>query len=166
MDKPGRHRTVLNPNFCILTGMSEPPCRDRIGVRGAHAPPEPTPLLVHDADRRRLLRYIQSDIVRHSNLRWCKPPDDNRPDRGTIDGSRPFRDYLRSTDVAWIGGVGALSPTRVSGHAMRTYSGRPSSSIRFSTSAAITTSIACRPSVWKRRPSPMTRFQREISDST
>src|SRR5215217_2701392 len=40
-----------------------------------------------------------------------------------------------STDVAWIGGVGALSSTRVPGHAMRTYSGRPSSSIRFSTSA-------------------------------
>src|SRR3954468_15351105 len=91
------HRTGLNPNFCILTGMSEHLSRDRIGVRGAHAPPETTPLLVHDADRRRLLRHVQSDIVRHPNLRWCKPPDDNRPDRGTIDGSRPFRDYPRST---------------------------------------------------------------------
>src|SRR4051812_38293034 len=29
--------------------------------------------------------------------------------------------------VAWIGGVGALSPTGVPGYAMRTYSGRPSS---------------------------------------
>src|SRR5829696_305912 len=28
------------------------------------------------------------------------------------------------------------------------------------------TSLACRPSVWKRSPSPMTRFQREISHST
>src|SRR5215213_8263007 len=27
--------------------------------------------------------------------------------------------------VAWIGGVGALSPTHVPGYAMRTYSGRP-----------------------------------------
>ena len=52
-----------------------------------------------------------------------------------------------STDVAWIGGVGALSPTRVPGYAMRTYSGRPSSSIRFSTSAAMATSLTCRPSV-------------------
>src|SRR3954464_4330286 len=68
--------------------------------------------------------------------------------------------------VAWIGGTGALSPTRVPGYAMRTYSGRPSSSIRFSTSTAMATSLACRPSVWKRRPSPMTRFQREISPST
>src|SRR4051794_34002779 len=97
MDKPGRHRTGLNPNFCILTGMSEHLSRDWIGVRGAHAPSEPTPLLVHDADRCRLLRHVQSDIMRHPNLRWCKPPDDNRPDRGTIDGSRPFRDYPRST---------------------------------------------------------------------
>src|SRR3954462_2901997 len=28
------------------------------------------------------------------------------------------------------------------------------------------TSIACCPSVWKRRPSPTTRFHREMSDST
>src|SRR3954454_17642761 len=35
--------------------------------------------------------------------------------------------------VAWIGGMDALSPTRVPGYAVRTYSGRPRSSIRFST---------------------------------
>src|SRR5919112_7757 len=68
--------------------------------------------------------------------------------------------------VAWIGGVGALSPTRVQDHAMRTYSGRPSSSMRFSTSAAMATSVACRLSVWKRSPSPMTRFHLEMSAST
>src|SRR4051794_19620990 len=39
--------------------------------------------------------------------------------------------------VARVDGVGALSPTRVAGYVMRTYSGRPSSSIRFSTSAAM-----------------------------
>jgi hypothetical protein len=71
-----------------------------------------------------------------------------------------------STDVAWIGGVGALSPTRVPGYAMRTYFGRPSSSIRFSTLAAMATSLARRLSVWKRSPSPMTRFHHEMSDST
>src|SRR4051812_41936526 len=49
---------------------------------------------------------------------------------------------------------------------MRTYSGRPRSSMRFSTSAAMDTSVACRPSVRDRRPSPMTRFQRATSDST
>src|SRR3954452_12287991 len=35
--------------------------------------------------------------------------------------------------VAWIRGAVALSPTRVPGYAMRTYSGLPRSSIRFST---------------------------------
>ena len=39
--------------------------------------------------------------------------------------------------VAWIGGAGALRPIHVPGHAMRTYSGRPSSSIRFSTPTAM-----------------------------
>jgi hypothetical protein len=66
------------------------------GVRVAHPSPEPMPLFVHNADRRRLLRHVRSDIVRHSNLRWCRPPDDDRPDRGTTDGLR--RDYPRSTD--------------------------------------------------------------------
>ena len=47
--------------------------------------------------------------------------------------------------VAWIGGMDALSPTHVPGYAVRIYSGRPSSSIRFSTSAAMATSVVCRP---------------------
>src|SRR3954451_10325366 len=68
--------------------------------------------------------------------------------------------------VAWIGGTGALRPTRVPGYAMRTYFGRPSSSIRFSTSTAMATSLACRPSVCERSPSPMTRFHLEMSAST
>src|SRR4051794_36437173 len=46
-------------------------------------------------------------------------------------------------------GCGRAEPRPCRGHAMRTYSGHPSSSIRFSTSAAIATSVACRPSVWK-----------------
>jgi hypothetical protein len=57
-------------------------------------------------------------------------------------GSHVERFYLISHLVAWIGGAGALSPTCVPGYAMRTYSGRPRSSIRFSTSTAIATSLA------------------------
>ena len=49
--------------------------------------------------------------------------------------------------------------------AMRTYSGRPRSNMRFSTSAAMATSVVWRPSVCERRPSPMTRFQRDTSAS-
>ena len=53
--------------------------------------------------------------------------------------------------VARIGGVGRLSPIGIPGHAMRTYSGRPISDMRFRTSAAIATSVAWRPSVRAQR---------------
>src|SRR5918997_766856 len=57
--------------------------------------------------------------------------------------------------VARIGRVDARSPTPARGHAMRTYSGRPRSSMRFSTSAAIATSVAWRPSLCDRgMPAP------------
>jgi hypothetical protein len=68
--------------------------------------------------------------------------------------------------VARIGGVDARDPTRVPGHATRTYSGRPRSSMRFRTSAAMATSVAWRPSVCERSASPTTRFQRAMSAST
>src|SRR3954447_5149201 len=68
--------------------------------------------------------------------------------------------------VARVDGVGALSPTRVAGYAVRTYSGRPRSNIRFRTLLVMATSVACRPSVCERSPPPMTRFQRAISAST
>ena len=48
---------------------------------------------------------------------------------------------------------------------MRTYSGRPSSSMRLSTPAAMATSVARRPSVCERSPSPITRLKRAISAS-
>src|SRR6478609_10296065 len=57
-------------------------------------------------------------------------------------------------------------PRPCRGHTMRTYSGRPSSSMRFSTLTAMATSLACRPSVCERSLSPITRFQREMSAST
>ena len=59
----------------------------------------------------------------------------------------------RRQRVAWVGSLDALNPTRVPGHAIRTYSGRPSSSMRFSTVAAMATSVACRPSVRERSSS-------------
>lgn len=39
--------------------------------------------------------------------------------------------------VAWSAGVGGLRPTLIWAHVRRTYSGRPSSSMRFSTSTAM-----------------------------
>src|SRR3954453_15395125 len=134
MDKPGGHRTGLNAHFGVDTSALRNTSRNWPGIGGADAAPEPLALLVDNADRGRLLRYVQPNIMRHRNLRWCKSP-------GNMPGSRHYRclrlrtrDYPRSTDVAWIRGAGALSPTRVPGYAMRTYSGRPRSNIRFSTS--------------------------------
>src|SRR3954463_8685185 len=59
------------------------------------------------------------------------------PPKTRVGGAGRARTRTSRHLVAWIGGVGALSPTRAQDHAMRTYSGRPSSSIRFSTSAAM-----------------------------
>src|SRR3954451_23291096 len=39
---------------------------------------------VDNADRGRLLRYVQPNIMRHRNLRWCKSP-------GNMPGSRHYR---------------------------------------------------------------------------
>ena len=44
--------------------------------------------------------------------------------------------------VAWLAGVGRLRPTLIGAHVTRTYSGRPSSSMRFSTSTAMATSAS------------------------
>jgi hypothetical protein len=41
-------------------------------------------LLVDNADCGRLLRHVQPNIVRHRNLRRCKPP-------GNMPGSRHYR---------------------------------------------------------------------------
>src|SRR5271165_4794316 len=54
-------------------------------------------------------------------------------------------------------------PISVVAYAMRTDSGRPSSSIRFSARAAIATSVAWRASVCDRSASPITRLQRLMS---
>src|ERR1043165_3891627 len=61
--------------------------RNWLGTSGADASPKPLAFLVDNADRGRLLRHVQPDLMRHRNLRWCKPPG-TCPDRGTIDPRR------------------------------------------------------------------------------
>ena len=51
-------------------------------------------------------------------------------------------------------------------YAVRTYFGRPRSSMRFSAPTAMATSVARRRSVRERNPSPITRLNRLTSDST
>src|SRR5437870_7661699 len=52
----------------------------------------------------------------------------------------------------------ARSAPRSDIYVRRTYSGRPSSSMRFSEAAAMATSVVCRPSVRERSASPITRL--------
>ncbi len=52
----------------------------------------------------------------------------------------------------------AKSAPRIHIHVRRTYSGRPSSSMRFSEATAMATSVVCRPSVRERSASPITRL--------
>ena len=52
---------------------------------------------------------------------------------------------------------GEVSP-RIHFHVRRMYSGRPSSSMRFSEATAMATSVVCRPSVRERSASPITRL--------
>jgi tripartite-type tricarboxylate transporter receptor subunit TctC len=58
------------------------------------------------------------------------------------------------------------SPVVGAAHAVRTYSGRPSFSIRLSARPPMATSVARRSSVRDRRPSPRTRFHLDTSAST
>src|SRR3954464_11517312 len=84
MNKPGCHRTGLDAHFGVDTSMLRNTSRNWPGIGGADAAPEPLALLVDNADRGRLLRYVQPNIMRHRNLRWCKSP-------GNMPGSRHYR---------------------------------------------------------------------------
>src|SRR3954468_6512815 len=61
MDKPGGHRTGLNAHFGVDTSVLRNTSRNWPGIGGADAAPEPPALLVDNADRGRLLRYVQPD---------------------------------------------------------------------------------------------------------
>src|SRR3954454_10611323 len=84
MNKPGCHRTGLDAHFGGGTSMLRNASRNWPGIGGADTAPEPLALLVDNADRGRLLRYVQPNIMRHRNLRWCKSP-------GKMPGSRHYR---------------------------------------------------------------------------
>ena len=83
------------------------------------------------------------------------------------DSLNGFTDALRRHMTSLHGSAGGRSPAVLSWHyGRRTYSGRPSSSIRFSALTAIATSVARRRAVRDRRPLPMTRLKRLMSAST
>src|SRR3954452_10907488 len=71
-----------------------------------------------------------------------------------------LRKLLTVEAVLHGGGRGKGAPTPSVNYATRTESGRPRSSIRLRTWAAMATSVTRASSLWKRSPSPMTCFQR------
>src|SRR6476620_2795976 len=84
VNEPGCHRTGLDAHFGVDTSMLRNASRNCSRIGGADAAPKPPALLVDNADRGRLLRYVQSNVMRQRNLRWCKPP-------GNMPGSRHYR---------------------------------------------------------------------------
>jgi hypothetical protein len=78
--------------------------------------------------------YDRDDVyaavaARHPEAAVIVPPRSSAVPSEHGETAPTRRDVHLRCLVAWVGGVGALSPTRVPGHAMRTYSGRPRSSI-------------------------------------
>ncbi len=96
--------------------------------------------------------------------------DDEQPVRFAVIGGELGQELVvrharrRTVLHRSVGGRSSAVPSHRYGR--RTYSGRPSSSIRFSALTAIATSVARRRSVRDRRPSPMTRLKRLMSAST
>jgi len=93
----------------------------------------------------------------------------NRPSRGFwgVDGAALADfDWSRTPPCCTDRRYGGSSPVVDAAHAVRTYSGRPSFSIRLSARAAMATSVARRSSVRDHRPPLRTRFQRDTSAST
>ena len=68
-----------------------------LGRRSANAPPDPVASWIDNADRRHLLRYVQTNKVSHDPPPMVETTGHQRPDRGTIDESARRRDYPMST---------------------------------------------------------------------
>src|SRR3954447_17186301 len=118
MNKPGCHRTGLDAHFGVDTSVLRNASRNWPGIGGADAAPEPLALRVDNADRGRLLRYVQPNIMRHRNLRWCKSP-------GNMPGSRHYR-WLRLRTAITRGPQMLHASSRVASGAARGRNASPS----------------------------------------
>src|SRR5258707_13614651 len=101
-----------------------------------------------DADRCDLLL---SSVLGSRIASWQSPTDRDHP----LPEWPTFR--LARGFVARIGSRAKSAPAPTV-HGRRTYSGRPSSSMRLSEATAMATSVLCRPSVRERSASPITRL--------
>ena len=71
---------------------------------------------------------------------------------------QPVMDWIFNATLLHGSAAGRIQPPASHFHVRRTYSGRPSSSMRFSEATAMATSVVCRPSVRERSASPITRL--------
>jgi hypothetical protein len=95
--KPRSHRPGLKANAGIVASVAAY-CRiDLLGRRNTNAPPDPVASWIDNADRRHLLRYVQTNKVSHDPPPMVETTRHQCPDRGTIDESARRRDYPMST---------------------------------------------------------------------
>src|SRR5258706_1035695 len=97
MDQPRRHRSRLDTNFGIMTGMAADGGIDLIRARRANTAPNPVAVRIDDTDRRCLLRYVQAYRMGHCSPPIIRKPPGQCPDRGIIGTSHRRRDYPMST---------------------------------------------------------------------
>src|SRR5580692_2469694 len=83
--QPWRHGTGLDADTRILFGMPTYHPLDLFGVRCALTTPKPATGAVNDADRRQLLRHVQTNVVGH------RTASDGESHRATSPGSRHYR---------------------------------------------------------------------------
>jgi hypothetical protein len=77
MHKPRRRRASFNPNTRIVFRMTPHSPLDWFRLRMALTASEPVPSSVNHADRRQLLRNIQTNESGHRAPPMCEPPSDS-----------------------------------------------------------------------------------------
>jgi hypothetical protein len=91
MHKPRRRRASFNPNTRIVFRMTPHSPLDWFRLRMALTASEPASSSVNDADRRQLLRNIQTNESGHRAPPMCEPPSDSARTAAlwAVSGSRP-----------------------------------------------------------------------------
>ena len=100
MHEPWRHRSGLDPQTCIISRMPADQNPDLFWNGGALAPPQSAASIVDDANRRRLLRNVQSDPTKQVIDEAPKVRITDNPARIaalSIGKSSTNRDYRMST---------------------------------------------------------------------
>src|SRR6266700_712479 len=106
--------------------------------------------LVHDMMRQKWGRIVNVTTSLGTMIRDGAPS--YGPSKAALEGFSAIMRFVARINIR------AQSGPRSDIYVRRTYSGRPSSSMRFSEAAAMATSVVCRPPVRERSASPITRL--------